>query len=112
MVYNKAANMAVPDHDYLDFVFDGKYGLPVRQVISLDDEQEFDPQRWQDGYAGASGRLVNSGEFDGLARDRGAQAIVAALEKRNAGRPRTQFRLHDWGISRQRHWGWPIPIRP
>src|SRR5690625_7411708 len=58
----------------------------------------------------SSDLLVNSGEFDGLARDQGAQAIVAALEKRDAGRPRTQFRLHDWGISRQRYWGCPIPI--
>jgi len=110
MGYGEGAIMAVPAHDERDFEFAGKYGLPVRQVISLDDKQEFDPQRWQDGYAGASGRLVNSGEFDGLARDQGAQAIVAALEKRDAGRPRTQFRLHDWGISRQRYWGCPIPI--
>ncbi|NEZ02925.1 leucine--tRNA ligase [Wenzhouxiangella sp. XN201] len=110
MAYGEGAIMAVPGHDERDFEFANKYGLPIRQVISLPDEQEYDDRNWHDDYAAKEGHLVNSGPYDDLEWSKGFEAIVAELEKQGAGRARTQFRLRDWGISRQRYWGCPIPI--
>jgi leucyl-tRNA synthetase len=110
MAYGEGAIMAVPGHDERDFAFANKYGLPIRQVISLPDGREYDDRRWHDDYAVKEGRLVNSGAYDGLEWSKGFDAIVADLERQGAGRARTQFRLRDWGISRQRYWGCPIPI--
>jgi len=110
MAYGEGAIMAVPGHDERDFEFANKYGLPIRQVISPPDEREYDDRNWHDDYAAKQGRLVNSGPYDGLEWSEGFEAIVADLEKKGAGRARTQFRLRDWGISRQRYWGCPIPI--
>ena len=110
MAYGEGAIMAVPGHDERDFEFALKYGLPIRQVVSLPEGGEYDDRQWHDDYAVKGGHLVNSGRFDGLSWSEGFDAIVAELEKRGAGHARTQFRLRDWGISRQRYWGCPIPI--
>jgi len=110
MAYGEGAIMAVPGHDERDFEFANKYGLPIRQVISLPGGREYDDRNWYDDYAAKQGRLVNSGPYDGLEWSEGFETIVADLEKKAAGRARTQFRLRDWGISRQRYWGCPIPI--
>ena len=110
MGYGEGAVMAVPAHDERDFEFANKYDLPIRQVVSLPDNVEWDPTVWHEAYAAKDGTLVNSGEFDGISCDEGQRAIVSALSERDAGQSRVQFRLRDWGISRQRYWGCPIPI--
>src|SRR5699024_578219 len=110
MAYGEGAVMAVPAHDERDFAFALKYGLPIRQVISLPEQRQYDDRQCRDDYAESAGHLVNHGRFDGLAWSRGFDAIVAELEQRGAGRARTQFRLRAWGVSRQRYWGCPIPI--
>ena len=110
MGYGEGAVMAVPAHDERDFEFANKYDLPIRQVVSLPDGVEWDDSTWQEAYAAKDGVLVNSGDYTGLRCAAGHQAIVAALSEREAGQARIQFRLRDWGISRQRYWGCPIPI--
>jgi len=110
MGYGEGAIMAVPAHDERDFAFANKYGLTIRQVVSLPEDVEWDPTAWHDAYAAREGTLVNSEAFTGLSCAEGHQAIVSALSERNAGQARVQFRLRDWGISRQRYWGCPIPI--
>jgi len=112
MGYGEGAIMAVPAHDERDFEFANKYGLPVTQVIQPEaDGHEYDSTIWHDWYiAKENVRLVNSGEYDGLDFRAGFDAVAAALEQKGLGKRRTQFRLRDWGISRQRYWGCPIPI--
>ncbi len=108
--YGDGAVMAVPGHDERDFEFANKYGLPVKQVIGQDG-QSFDPREWQEWYGSKENtRLVNSGEFDGLDFQTAFDKIGAKLQSLNAGEPKTQYRLRDWGVSRQRYWGCPIPI--
>ncbi|VVO28726.1 leucine--tRNA ligase [Pseudomonas fluorescens] len=107
--YGEGALMAVPAHDERDFDFANQYGLPVRQVIACDD-QAYDFQDWSDSHASEDGHLINSGAYDGLTVTQAAQAIVAALVERGMGEEATTWRLRDWGISRQRYWGTPIPI--
>ncbi|MDO4907041.1 leucine--tRNA ligase [Neisseria sp.] len=108
--YGDGAVMAVPAHDERDFEFADKYGLPVKQVIEQDG-QSFDPHEWQEWYGSKENiRLVNSGEFDGLDFQTAFDKIGAKLQSLNAGEPKTQYRLRDWGVSRQRYWGCPIPI--
>ena len=108
--YGDGAVMAVPGHDERDFEFAHKYSLPIKQVVAKDGEH-YDPAAWQEWYAAKENtRLIASGAFDGLDFAQAFDAIGAALGKSGAGEEKTQYRLRDWGISRQRYWGCPIPI--
>ncbi|OAM30151.1 leucine--tRNA ligase [Eikenella sp. NML03-A-027] len=108
--YGDGAVMAVPAHDERDFAFAKQYHLPIKQVISVD-SQPFDAAQWQDWYADKeNGVLVNSNEFNGLNFQAAFDAIAVKLQAASAGEPKTQYRLRDWGISRQRYWGCPVPI--
>ena len=110
MGYGEGAVMAVPAHDERDFEFAGKYGLPIRCVIRSTTGAYTDTTApWQPAYA-EHGITVNSSAFDGLDFQQAVDAIATALEKKGLGKKRVQFRLRDWGISRQRYWGTPIPI--
>ncbi|MCI0911838.1 leucine--tRNA ligase [Pseudomonas putida] len=108
MHYGDGAVMAVPAHDERDFEFAHKYNLPVKAVVRTSAGDEVGSE-WQAAY-GEHGQLINSGEFDGLDFAGAFDAIEAALIRKALGKSRTQFRLRDWGISRQRYWGCPIPI--
>ncbi|MDE2149428.1 MAG: leucine--tRNA ligase [Gammaproteobacteria bacterium] len=114
MGYGEGAVMAVPGHDQRDFEFAGRYALPLRQVCLPDAANagaDYDPQRWHDWYASkAHGGLIASGLYDGLGFAAAVDAIAAGLEREGLGRKRTAWRLRDWGISRQRYWGCPIPL--
>lgn len=107
--YGKGALMGVPAHDERDFDFACQYGLPLRPVIAFEGAP-FDAAAWSDRYASKEGRLINSGAYDGLTVDQASLAIIDALVERGHGEQATTWRLRDWGISRQRYWGTPIPI--
>jgi leucyl-tRNA synthetase len=110
MGYGEGAVMAVPAHDERDFAFASKYGLEIRMVIaSQGSAYDEISAPWQDAYA-ETGVCVNSGKYDGLEFQAASDAIAGDLAAMNLGAKRTQFRLRDWGISRQRYWGCPIPI--
>ncbi|HDY97552.1 MAG TPA: leucine--tRNA ligase [Pseudomonas sabulinigri] len=108
MTYGEGAVMAVPAHDERDFEFASKFDLPIKPVIRTS-AGDSTPAPWQDAY-GEKGELINSEEFDGMDFASAFTAIGDVLEQNSLGVPRTQFRLRDWGISRQRYWGCPIPI--
>ena len=112
--YGDGAVMGVPAHDERDFAFAKKYGIPITQVIHVEGE-EYDYDVWQDWYAlkdtsGECTVTVNSDNYSGLTYPRAVDAIAAALEAQGLGGKQTTWRLRDWGISRQRYWGTPIPI--
>ncbi|WP_407280166.1 leucine--tRNA ligase [Aromatoleum evansii] len=110
MGYGEGAVMAVPAHDERDFAFATKYHLPIRMVVgSTRDAYADTVAPWQDAYS-EHGRLVNSGKYDGLHFQDAVDAISADLAEKGLGAKRTQYRLRDWGISRQRYWGCPIPM--
>lgn len=111
MSYGEGAVMGVPAHDERDFAFAKKYGIEIRQVVGMEGKT-YSTDAWEDWYADKSdsSRLVNSGEFDGLTVHDGIEKIADALAAKNLGEKKTQFRIRDWGISRQRYWGTPIPI--
>ncbi len=108
MAYGAGAVMAVPCHDQRDFEFARTHGLPMRVVIQPEGVT-LDPAHMAEAYVGP-GRLVSSGPFDGIASEEAKERITAAAEERGIGRATTQYRLRDWGVSRQRYWGAPIPV--
>lgn len=108
MHYGDGAVMAVPAHDERDFEFAHKYNLPLKAVVRTSAGDDVGSE-WLAAY-GEHGQLINSGEYDGLDFEGAFDAIEAALIRKQLGKSRTQFRLRDWGISRQRYWGCPIPI--
>lgn len=107
MDYGSGAVMAVPAHDQRDFEFAQKYNLPIQQVIEPANGEQYDLS--QAAFT-EKGVLVNSGEFDGLHFNDAFKAISSWLEKENKGRVKVNYRLRDWGVSRQRYWGTPIPM--
>ncbi|MFO1312602.1 MAG: leucine--tRNA ligase [Burkholderiales bacterium] len=110
MAYGDGAVMGVPAHDERDFAFAKKYGLPIKQVIAVDGE-EFTTDFWQAWYADKErGRCVFSVRYDELPYEEAVIAVARDLEAKGLGEKRTTYRLRDWGISRQRYWGTPIPI--
>jgi len=110
MSYGDGAVMGVPAHDERDFAFALKYQLPIRQVVHVDGEH-YDYKQWHDWYADkAKGVTINSDTFSGLAYPEAVNAVAHALQVRGLGEKKTTWRLRDWGVSRQRYWGTPIPI--
>lgn len=109
MTYGSGAVMGVPSHDERDFAFANKFGLPIHQVIDING-QAYDEKNWQEWYGEKQGTLVNSGEFNGLSIEQAFDAILAKLEPQGLANKKIQFRLRDWGVSRQRYWGCPIPM--
>ncbi|WP_312967141.1 leucine--tRNA ligase [Acinetobacter gerneri] len=112
MSYGSGAVMAVPAHDERDFEFANKYHLPIKQVIDAKgaDDADYDASQWQEWYGSKAGKLVNSAEFDGLDLQGAYDAFLAKLEPQSLANSKVQFRLRDWGVSRQRYWGCPIPM--
>ncbi len=108
MAYGEGAVMGVPGHDERDFAFAKKYGLPIKPVIDVGGKP-YSADAWQPWYADY-GRCVNSGKYDGLDYRAAVEAIAADLKKKALGDKQITWRLRDWGISRQRYWGTPIPI--
>ena len=113
MDYGSGAVMAVPAHDERDFAFACQYQLPIVQVIASEDDNDpaFSTSQWQDWYARKTAvHTINSGEFDGLGFEQAFDAIASKLEQLGLGERTVNYRLRDWGVSRQRYWGAPIPV--
>ena len=110
MSYGDGAVMGVPAHDERDFEFALKYKLPIQQVVA-NKGVNFSHTEWHDGFADkGNGVLVNSGKYDGLSFKDALEAVAVDLAAKGLGEKKTTWRLRDWGISRQRYWGTPIPI--
>jgi leucyl-tRNA synthetase len=110
MSYGDGAVMGVPAHDERDFEFALKYKLPIQQVVASKGIS-FSHTEWHDGFGDkANGVLVNSGPYDGLSFKEALEAVAADLAAKGLGEKKTTWRLRDWGVSRQRYWGTPIPI--
>jgi leucyl-tRNA synthetase len=115
MSYGEGAVMAVPAHDERDFHFAQKYGLPIKQAIdqttTSGELPAFTDARWHEWYGDKTiGVCVNSAAYNGLNHQQAVDAIAADLKAKNLGDKQANFRLRDWGVSRQRYWGAPIPI--
>jgi len=108
MAYGEGAVMGVPGHDERDFAFAKNYGLPIKPVIDVGGKP-YSTDAWQPWYADY-GRCVNSGKYDGLDYRAAVETIAADLKRKGLGDKQITWRLRDWGISRQRYWGTPIPI--
>jgi len=109
MAYGSGAVMAVPCHDQRDFEFARTHDLPMRVVVQPENAPPLGPGQMTEAYVGP-GRLVASGPFDGLASELAKERITQAAEEGGFGRAATKYRLRDWGVSRQRYWGAPIPV--
>ncbi|MCB1565416.1 MAG: leucine--tRNA ligase, partial [Xanthomonadales bacterium] len=112
MGYGTGAVMAVPGHDERDFEFATKYSLPIKQVVAVGDNA-YDATQWHDWYADkyADGlRIVHSGELDGKDHRHAFEHLVTKFSQSGQGERRINYRLRDWGVSRQRYWGCPIPM--
>ncbi len=112
MGYGTGAVMAVPGHDERDFAFAHKYSLPIKQVVAVGD-RPYDAGQWQDWYADKADpamRVVNSGAIDGLGYQAAFDALAESLGAKGLATRRVNYRLRDWGVSRQRYWGCPIPV--
>ena len=107
MSYGTGAVMAVPAHDQRDYEFAKKYGLPIKQVIEPANGEAIDLDN--EAFT-EKGKLVNSGEFTGKTSAEAFDAIATWLSERNLGEKKVNYRLRDWGVSRQRYWGAPIPM--
>ena len=111
MSYGDGAVMGVPAHDERDFAFANKYALPIKQVVQVAGEAAYDDKQWHDWYGDKErGVLIDSGDFTGLNHKDAVSAIATLLEGKGLGELKTTWRLRDWGVSRQRYWGTPIPI--
>jgi len=114
MSYGDGAVMGVPAHDERDFAFALQYQLPIKDVIATKDPsiaEPFDTSRWQEWYVDKEKTIViNSGKYDGLSVKEAVDAVAQDLQNLGVGEKKTTYRLRDWGISRQRSWGTPIPI--
>ncbi len=111
MGYGDGAVMGVPGHDERDFAFALKYRIPILQVIHVDDRPHYDYHVWHEWYADKSnGIVINSGNYSGLSNKQAVEAIAHDLAAKGLGGKKTTWRLRDWGVSRQRYWGTPIPI--
>lgn len=110
MSYGDGAVMGVPAHDERDFAFAKKYGLRIQQVVAVEGET-FSTDAWAEWYADKQrGVCVNSGFIDGLGHADAVNKVAEALAAKGLGEKKTTWRLRDWGVSRQRYWGTPIPI--
>ena len=111
MEYGTGAIMAVPAHDQRDFEFCRKYGLPIRIVVQPSEGAPLVEAKMTAAFEGhQQGKLVNSGPYNGLTVDEAIEKMTASAEKKEFGRSEIVYRLRDWGISRQRYWGTPIPV--
>ena len=110
MTYGDGAVMGVPAHDERDFEFALKYSLPIKQVIGVEG-RDYSLTEWSDWYGDKQiGRTINSGKYDNLRVSEAVDAIADDLTRKGLGEKKITYRLRDWGISRQRYWGTPIPI--
>lgn len=110
MSYGDGAVMGVPGHDERDFEFAMKYRLPIMQVVHVDGEH-YDYKQWHDWYADkVNGVTINSDVYSGFGYQEAVNAVAHALQQKGLGDKKTTWRLRDWGVSRQRYWGTPIPI--